>query len=177
MEWLSSICVILTFSWKFSTWAIRWESFYRIWISFQNVLSLQVFIVLKKNNQQLSFLHCYHHFFILLGSYIATKWLPGGPFVVLGITNSFVHSIMYFYYFLTAFKPELKKSIWWKKYITQIQLAQFTFIGLHILKTALDRSCDFPKTFAWLLFLQDFFMLAMFGDFYRKVYLRKKVKA
>lgn len=146
----------------------------QMWIYYQNIL--QVFIVLKKNNKQLSFLHCYHHFFILFGSYIATKWLPGGPFVVLGITNTFVHIIMYFYYFLTAFKPELKKSIWWKKYITQIQLAQFAFIALHILKTALNNNCEFPKTFAWVLFIQNFFMLALFGDFYIKVYLRKKVE-
>lgn len=29
---------------------------------------------------------------------------------------------MYTYYFLTAFKPELKQSFWWKKHITQVQL-------------------------------------------------------
>jgi len=41
---------------------------------------------------------------------------------MLGILNSIVHSFMYLYYFATAFRPELKKSLWWKKYITQIQL-------------------------------------------------------
>jgi hypothetical protein len=46
---------------------------------------------------------------------------------MLGIINSFVHAFMYTYYFLTAFKPELKKSIWWKKHITQVQLVRSFF--------------------------------------------------
>jgi len=29
---------------------------------------------------------------------------------------------MYSYYFITALKPEYKKKIWWKKYITQMQM-------------------------------------------------------
>ena len=84
-----------------------------------------LFIILKKNNAQLSFLHCYHHFLMAFSGYIAARWIPGGPLCLLGIINAFVHGVMYFYYFITAFKPDLKKSIWWKKYITQIQLVNF----------------------------------------------------
>lgn len=87
--------------------------------------SLQLFIILKKNNSQLSFLHCYHHFFIAVGSYAAARWVPGGHLNALGMINTFVHGIMYFYFFLTALKPELKKSIWWKKHITQIQMVNW----------------------------------------------------
>lgn len=83
-----------------------------------------VFFVLRKKNSHLSFLHCYHHFFMVLGSYIAMRWLPGGPPILLGCINTFVHVIVYFYYLLTAFNPELKNSIWWKKHITQIQLVK-----------------------------------------------------
>ena len=77
---------------------------------------------MKKKNSQLTFLHCYHHFFMALGCYVAVKWLPGGHGLLLGMINLYVHGIMYFYYFLTSFKPELKQSIWWKKHITQVQL-------------------------------------------------------
>jgi elongation of very long chain fatty acids protein 7 len=48
--------------------------------------------------------------------------VPGGHGVLLGFVNVFVHAFMYFYYFLTAIKPEVKKSIWWKRHITQLQL-------------------------------------------------------
>lgn len=59
-----------------------------------------------------------------MGGYIAVRWLPGGHGCMLGLINCFVHAFMYSYYFLCAFKPELKKSIWWKKHITQIQLVR-----------------------------------------------------
>lgn len=136
----------------------------------------QVFIVLKKKNSQLSFLHCYHHAGILLGSYMIAKWLPGGSMCMLGQINSFIHTIMYSYYFLTAFKPELKNSIWWKKYITQAQLAQFAFLSVFFLRIILAENCDYPKVFSWLAFIQNLFMLTMFGEFYVRVYAKETHK-
>lgn len=95
----------------------------------------QLFIVMKKKNSQLSFLHCYHHSFMVLGCYMAVNWVPGGHGLLLGLINVFVHGVMYFYFFLTSFKPELKKSIWWKKHITQFQMVktlnQFCQIKTH----------------------------------------------
>ena len=41
---------------------------------------------------------------------------------VQGIINSAVHVIMYGYYCLAAFGPHMQKYLWWKKYITKIQL-------------------------------------------------------
>lgn len=130
--------------------------------------------MLKKKNSQMSFLHCYHHGGMALGCYVATKWLPGGHTTMLGIINTFVHSCMYFYYFLTAFKPELNKSMWWKKHITQIQLAQFSFLALHFLRGLLAKNCGYPMIFLWILFIQNSFMLTLFGDFYYKIYLKKE---
>lgn len=61
-----------------------------------------------------------------LGTYAGVGWVSGGHLIVLGIMNTYVHSIMYFYFFLTSFKPELKTSIWWKKNITQVQMVNMT---------------------------------------------------
>lgn len=38
------------------------------------------------------------------------------------MTNSFVHVIMYSYYGLSTLGPTVTKYLWWKKYITIIQL-------------------------------------------------------
>jgi hypothetical protein len=43
--------------------------------------------------------------------------------------NSFVHTVMYSYYLVTSLWPEYKEKLWWKKYITQLQLV----INRHIL--------------------------------------------
>ncbi|CRL05708.1 CLUMA_CG018739, isoform A [Clunio marinus] len=133
-----------------------------------------VFIILKKKSSQLSFLHCYHHFGICLASYIASKWVAGGPGAVLAVINIFVHVIMYFYYFITAFKPELKKSIWWKKYITQLQIIQFAVVASYFFQFNLQKNCNYPFVLTWVMFIQNLFMFILFSDFYRKTYLRKK---
>jgi hypothetical protein len=46
----------------------------------------------------------------------------GGHGTFLGYTNSIVHAVMYAYYFVTSTWPEYKGNIWWKKYITQLQM-------------------------------------------------------
>lgn len=38
------------------------------------------------------------------------------------MVNSTVHVIMYFYYGLAAAGPRFQKFLWWKKYMTAIQL-------------------------------------------------------
>jgi hypothetical protein len=52
----------------------------------------------------------------------------GGHGTFLGIANSFVHAVMYCYYFVTATWPEYKQSLWWKKHITQLQMVYTTII-------------------------------------------------
>lgn len=41
---------------------------------------------------------------------------------VLGFLNSFVHIWMYAYYGLAAMGPHMQKYLWWKKYLTKLQL-------------------------------------------------------
>jgi hypothetical protein len=36
--------------------------------------------------------------------------------------NTFVHAVMYTYYFVTSMWPEYRKNLWWKKHITQLQM-------------------------------------------------------
>jgi len=36
--------------------------------------------------------------------------------------NSFVHVLMYTYYGLSALGPRVQKYLWWKKYLTRVQL-------------------------------------------------------
>jgi hypothetical protein len=38
--------------------------------------------------------------------------------------NSFVHIIMYSYYLLAALGPTVQKYLWWKKYITTLQMVR-----------------------------------------------------
>ena len=84
-----------------------------------------VFFVLRKKTNQITFLHIYHHAGMVFGTFISCKFLTGSHATLLGLINAWVHVVMYTYYFLTAFKPELKQSFWWKKHITQMQLVGY----------------------------------------------------
>lgn len=63
-------------------------------------------------------------------SWGATKYFPGGHGTFVGCINSFVHIIMYTYYFLSAFGPQMQKYLWWKKHITNLQMVRAPVIIL-----------------------------------------------
>lgn len=48
--------------------------------------------------------------------------------------NAIVHVIMYFYYFLSSLGPKMQKYLWWKNYLTKMQIVsriQFLVIYHH----------------------------------------------
>mmetsp|Transcript_53795 Transcript_53795/g.131834 ORF Transcript_53795/g.131834 Transcript_53795/m.131834 type:complete len:268 (-) Transcript_53795:16-819(-) len=77
-----------------------------------------VLLVLRK--KPVIFLHEYHHAATLvltwsqLREHSTVQWVPIS-------INLFVHILMYYYYAMTA----LKISVWWKKYLTTLQIGQF----------------------------------------------------
>ena len=43
--------------------------------------------------------------------------------------NSGIHVLMYFYYMLAACGPQFQKYLWWKKYMTSLQLVSTVIIA------------------------------------------------
>jgi len=136
-----------------------------------------VFMVLRKKQGQVSFLHVYHHSGMVVAGWIGVKYVPGGHGIFFATVNAFVHTVMYSYYFLTALYPEYKKSIWWKKHITELQLVQFVVTSLHATVGLLNPYCSYPKSLLAIFIPQDVFMFILFWDFYKKAYLKKPEKA
>lgn len=132
-----------------------------------------VFFVLRKKQNQVSFLHVYHHAGMVLGSWGAAKYLPGGHVTFLGLVNAFVHMVMYSHYLATSLKLG---NAWWKKYITQLQLAQFILLLIHFSQLIWTENCDFPAWPAAVFIPQNLFMIVLFSDFYYKTYVKKPRK-
>ncbi|XP_014209424.1 elongation of very long chain fatty acids protein AAEL008004-like [Copidosoma floridanum] len=130
-----------------------------------------VFFVMRKKQRQISFLHLYHHAMMPICAWIGVRFVPGGHATLLGLINSFIHILMYTYYMLAAFGPEVQKYLWWKRHLTSLQLVQFVIILFHNLQV-LVTDCNYPKPLAMLLCINAGLFIYLFGSFYVKTYKR-----
>lgn len=87
-----------------------------------------VFFVLRKKDNQVTFLHVFHHTLTLTWAWFYQLYYPTDHFVVVGLINSFVHVLMYAYYGISTLGPEYAKYVWWKKHLTKVQLVSFSKI-------------------------------------------------
>ena len=132
-----------------------------------------VFFVLRKNQYQVTFLHVYHHTVMVMWSFYYLKYAFGEQGVLIGFMNSFVHIIMYSYYLLAGLGPHMKKYLWWKKYLTGLQLVQFvTMITVLTVTSIID--CRVPKQVTFILFFLTASFLYLFLRFYLKSYSKGK---
>ena len=56
--------------------------------------------------------------------WVGANFVPGGSSLTAAMVNCFVHVIMYSYYALAALGPVIQKYLWWKKYLTILQLVR-----------------------------------------------------
>lgn len=132
-----------------------------------------VFFVLRKKDRQITFLHLYHHTVMPMISWGTTKYYPGGHGTFIGLINSFVHIIMYSYYMFAAMGPQYQKYLWWKKYITNLQMIQFGMAFLHSAQL-LYTDCGYPRWSVCFTLPNAIFFYMLFNDFYHKSYKNNK---
>ncbi|CAH1395777.1 unnamed protein product [Nezara viridula] len=133
-----------------------------------------VFFVLRKKQNQITVLHVYHHANMVVSTWAYLKYIRGEQGLLIGFINSFVHIVMYSYYLLAAFGPRVQKYLWWKKYITKIQLGQFIIV-LSYCAYLLIKNCQFPKGLTYYAVFQATVFLILFMNFYRKAYIQNKL--
>lgn len=114
------------------------------------------------------------------------------------MVNSFIHVLMYSYYGLAAMGPNVVRYLWWKKYLTILQLVsitccsgrpshsrmgclhpggfllqiQFTtalMLGINSIRSG----CDFPMWMQYALVIYMISFIVLFGNFYAKSYIEK----
>ncbi|XP_044754913.1 elongation of very long chain fatty acids protein-like [Coccinella septempunctata] len=135
-----------------------------------------LFFVLRKKDSQITFLHLYHHSLTPLETWILVKFLAGGHGTFSNLINNIVHVLMYFYYMVSAMGPEYQKYLWWKKYITTIQLSQFFLVFIHSAQL-LWSDCGYPRFIGPLLLIHSTIFFVLFSNFYRQAYKKKEDKS
>lgn len=152
-----------------------------------------IFFTLRKKQNQVTFLHVFHHAFVPIYAYWILRTAPCRCNVFIIIINSFVHVIMYFYYFLATFQERpsasatsggkaiksrdgivmfiVKKLLLFKRYITQLQILQFIALGIYSLSVLFRTNrCGIPWTYILANFFLAFGFLSLFLHFYFKSY-------
>ena len=122
---------------------------------------------------QVTFLHVYHHSSVVALALLYVRYTFCEQVPILVFLNSFVHVFMYAYYFLAALGPEMQKRLWWKKYITAMQLIQFVILLLSM-AGALVLGCEGNKLTMCSTMAYVSYFLYLFGKFYQRTYNTKK---
>jgi len=138
-----------------------------------------LFLVLKK--KPLTFLHVFHHAATALLCYTQLEGRVPIEWTIISL-NLLVHVMTYYYYSITIATDSVK--IWWKKYLTAIQISQFV-IDLSIVHWALFQEyifrlfgesfrpmggCAGTETAAWLGWGLLSSYLFLYIRFYRRTY-------
>ncbi|GBP79576.1 Elongation of very long chain fatty acids protein 7 [Eumeta japonica] len=99
------------------------------------------------------------------------KFAAGGQGAILALLNSAVHVVMYTYYFLSGLGPRFQKYLWWKKYVTKMQLVQFMLMLAYCVWTHLTPRCQFANNFTYFICTNVSIFLLLFLNFYSKSYV------
>jgi len=133
------------------------------------------FFVARKKNSQVTFLHVYHHAVVPLLVYSQARWYPNGHETFILPMNAFIHIVMYSYYFLAAQGPWIQPYLWWKKYITTIQLIQFTLGLIHDVHIVFGFSQCYNhwENAVFCNIICNLPLLILFSNFYIQSYIKK----
>lgn len=138
-----------------------------VWVHYNNKyveLLDSVFMVLKKKDKQLSFLHCYHHIMLIWAWFLVCRVEATGDSFVGATVNSFIHVVMYSYYTLAL----LGVPTPWKKWITTCQMLQFALCLSHSVYVYVMDTMPVVLSYAQAFVMVN--MLYLFGQFYKKSY-------
>ncbi|XP_014280964.1 very long chain fatty acid elongase 7 [Halyomorpha halys] len=129
-----------------------------------------IFYSVRKKESQITFLHVIHHEIALWMGWVNVFYIKDELAVRLITLNTSVHVIMYIYYFLAGIGVSAK-YLWWKKYVTKIQILQF-LAGITMLAKMMLDGCESNLLFIVIWGVPAVFFLILFLDFYKKTYTK-----
>lgn len=131
-----------------------------------------LFFVLTKKFSHISVLHVTHHTIVVFNGWMFLRLGADGHTVFGVCLNAFVHIIMYVYYFLASLGPSIQKYLWWKKYLTRVQIVQFFIMIIHgCIPIFVD--CGYPVMLLSIGIPQVILILGLFVNFYVQAYLNR----
>jgi elongation of very long chain fatty acids protein 4 len=128
------------------------------------------FIVTGRKWRQLSFLHVYHHITIFLFYWLNLNAGYDGDVYLTIVLNGLIHAIMYTYYFVALHT----KDIWWKQYMTLMQMAQFCCMITQATYLMVTGCQTYPPRITKVYCGYIVTLLVLFAQFYVSSFSSKK---
>ncbi|XP_063709237.1 very long chain fatty acid elongase 7-like [Culicoides brevitarsis] len=129
-----------------------------------------VFFVLTKKQNHVTFLHVHHHIVMVMNTWFFGKYAMTSEGNFMAYCNMIVHAIMYFYYFLAALGPKYQKYLWWKRYMTQIQITQFVAIIIFNMIAMYRCGENYNYLLHYVIVGEAMVNFCLFARFYAKSY-------
>ncbi|KAL3200655.1 hypothetical protein MRX96_012936 [Rhipicephalus microplus] len=171
----SAYCQGLTYSTDPHALSLLDSLYWYLWVRVADFMDT-VFFILRKKFSHISVLHVVHHTIVVFSGWMFMQFGADGQ-VVLGVCiNSFVHIIMYTYYFLACLGPSVQKYLWWKRYLTRLQIGQFILIIAHAF-IPIFVDCGYPPILLYIAIPQVALVLGLFVNFYIQAYNTRKTAA
>ncbi|XP_076755738.1 very long chain fatty acid elongase AAEL008004-like [Xylocopa sonorina] len=148
-------------------------TWYLLYLKIIDYIETGLFVLRKKNNQ-ISFLHLYHHASTVIYTWICAKYFVSGMAMTIPVVNCSIHVIMYTYYLLSSFGPSMQKlTAPIKPFITIAQMVQFVFLISYSIQAYIP-GCPGQEFSAAILIFNLIINFILFYNFYRKNYVEKK---
>lgn len=75
---------------------------------------------------------------------------------------------------MAAIGPEMQKYLWWKKYLTILQMIQFCGISSHAFQLFISNPCNYPIVFSYWIGGHGVLFFFLFKNFYKEAYESKR---
>ena len=132
-----------------------------------------VFFVLRKKQSQITRLHFFHHLTVPVISWTHYRMCGNNHLVIpFQLLNSVIHTLMYGYYGIAAIGPQMQPFLWWKRYITQLQIVQFIILFTYATYFMLYQR-GYAHLYTFNLMIQSLLYMYLFGNFYLRTYLQR----
>lgn len=139
-----------------------------------------IWFVLRKKHSHISFLHVFHHSYVPTVAYLASRWTPVVPnAMAFPFVNSAIHVIMYTYYLLATY-PQMRPHLWWKRYLTALQMTQFILVLVYNIfgYFYFNSVCGKLQTASLIgSLISALIFLALFSSFYKQTYIVNNTKS
>uniref|UniRef100_A0A7S1N5I4 Elongation of fatty acids protein n=1 Tax=Eutreptiella gymnastica TaxID=73025 RepID=A0A7S1N5I4_9EUGL len=152
--------------------AAGWPMAKILWIFYVSKIYefMDTFIMMLRHSfRQVTFLHVYHHCSVFPIWWCVIFLGPTGDSYWSAALNSWVHVVMYSYYFLATSDKIGQRLKRWKSYITICQMTQFALNLVQAVALVYVSMPGYPIRLAHILLVYMITLLMLFYNFYRSM--------